>query len=100
VKARRVVFAPEARHDLLQIYDQIAEPASPAMALAYVGRLEAYCRRFDLASERGRRRDDVRPGLRVVGFERRVTIAFTVGDSTVTILRLFYGGRDWEHIMR
>lgn len=55
---------------------------------------------FALASERGRLRDGVRPGLRVIGFERRVTAAFTVGKDRVTILRLFYGGRDWERELR
>ncbi len=40
-------------------------------------------------------RDDVRPGLRIVGFERRITIAFTATEAEVTILRLFFGGQDW-----
>jgi toxin ParE1/3/4 len=38
--------------------------------------------------------------MRVVGFERRVTIAFSVQEERVTILRIFYGGRNWEEIMR
>lgn len=63
-------------------------------------RIEAFCRRLDLASERGQRRDDVRPGLRITGFERRVTVAFRVGDSDVTILPLFYGGQDSGNAMR
>jgi toxin ParE1/3/4 len=44
-------------------------------------------------------RDDIRPGLRVVGFERRVTIAFAVGEAGVTIVRVFYGGQDWEEAL-
>ena len=32
----------------------------------------------------------------MVGFERRVTIAFTVSETQETILRLFYGGQNWE----
>jgi hypothetical protein len=32
--------------------------------------------RFETAGERGMRRNDIRPGLRVVGFERRATMAF------------------------
>ena len=31
-----------------------------------------------------------------MGFERRVTVAFEVSAKTVTILRLFYGGQNWE----
>jgi toxin ParE1/3/4 len=42
---------------------------------------------------------DIRQGLRVVGFERRVKIAFLVDDDRVTILRMFPGGKDWEGLV-
>src|SRR4030088_3019101 len=45
--------------------------------------------------ERGTRRDDLRPGLRVTGFERRVTIAFHVTAEAVIIDRILYGGHDF-----
>jgi toxin ParE1/3/4 len=96
LRRRDVVFAPEAVDDLVRLYEWIANAAGPDTAMAYVERLEAYCLGFDLASERGTLRGDVRPGLRIVGFERRITIAFVVDDQSVTVLRLFYGGRDWE----
>jgi len=95
VKKREVVLSPEARADLLALYDWIAEAASPEIAVGYVERLETYVRSFDVASERGRARDDIRQGLRITGFKRRVTVVFTVTDTKVTILRLFYGGQDW-----
>ncbi|NDV89471.1 type II toxin-antitoxin system RelE/ParE family toxin [Aurantimonas aggregata] len=90
----RVVFAPEARDDLWQLYLSIAEYSSDARALAYVERIEAYCRGFADFPERGTRRNDLLPGLRIVGFERRVSIAFHVGADTVTFDRILYGGRD------
>lgn len=65
------------------------------MALSYIERLEAYCTGFETAGERGQRRNDIRAGLRIVGFERRVAIAFTVSNTEVTILRLYYGGQNW-----
>jgi plasmid stabilization system protein ParE len=65
------------------------------VALNYAERLEAYCVGFEIAGERGQRRDDIRPGLRVVGFERHIAIAFTVSDIKATILRLYYGGQNW-----
>ena len=73
-------------------------PNAPAwfVALSYMARLEAYCSRFEYGGERGQRRDDLRPGLRVVGFERRVAIVFAVSDDEVTILRLDYGGQNWQ----
>jgi len=51
-----VIFAPQARHDLVELTDWIAERAGADTALAYTARLEAYCMGFELAGERGRRR--------------------------------------------
>jgi plasmid stabilization system protein ParE len=45
---------------------------------------------------RGARRNDIRPGLRVFGFRRRVSIAFEVTDNVVTVLGIFYGGQNFE----
>jgi toxin ParE1/3/4 len=92
--AHRIVFAPEARDDLLKLYLFIAERDGDVRALAYIERIEAFCRNFADFPERGTRRDDLLPGLRIVGFERRVTIAFHVGADTVTFDRILYGGRD------
>ncbi len=94
--ARDVILSPEARKHLLALYDWIADQASPDIALGYIERLERYVRSFDLASERGSRRDDIRKGLRIVGFERRVTIAFDVAGRQVTILGFYYGGQNWQ----
>ncbi len=96
MKRRRVVFTPEARNDIFEIYDWIAAKAGFQIAISYIERIETYCLGFELASKRGHRCDDISPGLRIVGFERRVTIAFAVDDDCVTILRLFYGGQNWE----
>jgi len=46
--------------------------------------------------ERGTIRDDLAPGLRTMGFERRVTIAFRVLDQVVEIVAIAYAGRDFE----
>ena len=91
---RRVVFAPEAAADLIELYDYIAARGGPERALAYVERIEVYCNGFATFPERGVRRDDIRPGLRVVGFARHLSIAFHVNPATVTIDRILYGGRD------
>jgi toxin ParE1/3/4 len=92
--AREVVFAPEARDDLLQLYDYIATRSGAGRARAYAERILSYCLGFENLPERGTRRDDLRPGLRVVGFPRRVTIAFHITEDRVTIDRVLYGGRD------
>jgi toxin ParE1/3/4 len=43
--------------------------------------------------ERGTRRDDVRPGLRGIGFGRRIPIAFHITAGTIVVDRILYGGR-------
>ena len=99
MKQREVVFSPEAIDDLNRLYDWIASVAGSTVALRYIERIETFCMRLDLASERGVLREDIRPGLRVVGFERRLTVAFSVGAETVIIYRLFYGGQNWEEVL-
>jgi toxin ParE1/3/4 len=96
VKQRSVMFSPEARDDITALYLWIAQAADPQKALRYIERLERFCMKLELAAERGQNRDDLRPGLRIVGFERRLTLAFAVADDTVQILRIFATGRHWE----
>lgn len=60
--------------------------------MGYLERIEAYCRTLSAFPERGTLRDDLRPGLRLVGFEKRVTIAFRVMPGRVMIYRVLYGG--------
>lgn len=83
----------------MALYDWIAERASPDTALGYIDRLESYIRGFDYASERGTLRNDIREGLRTVGFERRVMIAFNVTAQEVIVLGLFYGGQNWQEAL-
>jgi hypothetical protein len=45
---------------------------------------------------RGARRDDLWQGLRVMGFRRRVSIAFVVKKKTVAVHGVFYGGQNLE----
>ena len=90
---REVVLRPVAVSDLKNLYDFI-ERESPVSAARYVERIEEYCRKLADFPERGTRRDDLRPGLRVVGFRRRVHIAFVVSPERVEIARILYGGRD------
>lgn len=97
---RRVVFSPEAEAQLVALYRHIAAAASPAIARRFTNAITDYCEGFAAHSKRGTRRDDLRQGLRTVGFRRRVTIAFTVDDERVTVLGVFYGGQNFEVVVR
>lgn len=93
---RRVIFSPEAQADLLSLYDYIVNQSGEARAIAYVAQIETYCRGFATFPARGTRRDEIRDGLRTVGFKRRATIAFHVEADRVVFDRILYGGRDVE----
>jgi toxin ParE1/3/4 len=96
----RVRFRPRAEADLFALYRYIAADSGYDVAGGYIDRIEAACLALETFPERGTKRDDIRPGLRTIGFERRATIAFRVGRSDVTIVRIFYGGRDYERWLR
>jgi len=96
MKRRQVLFAPEAMRDLEAINILISEGGGAGRAQNYLARLEDYCLGFDLAAERGTARDDIRSGLRITSFDRRITLAFKVTAEEVVFLRLFYAGADWQ----
>lgn len=100
MKRYKVVFRPMAQDDLLDLYDYIAGHGGRKTAGDYVARIEALCLSLRYAPLRRARRDDIKPGLRIIGFERRAAIAFRVARSEVAIVRIFYGGRDYERILR
>ena len=96
MKRRHVIYSPEAANDLERLYDYIVGSAGVARADAWLMRIESHCQSFDMAAERGTLRNDIRPGLRVSSFGRRMTLAFTVAPTQVIFLRLFDAGADWE----
>ena len=98
--AHSVRFAPEAKRDLTELYEFIARHSGPARAFGYIERIERYCLGFETAPERGTKRDYLRPGLRTIGFERRILIAFHIDERTVTIDRILYGGRDLARALK
>ena len=72
----RVVFRPRAEADLFALYRHIAGEAGHGIAGRYIDRIEAACLALESFPHRGTRRDDIRPGIRMIGFERRATIVF------------------------
>ncbi|HXV25217.1 MAG TPA: type II toxin-antitoxin system RelE/ParE family toxin [Alphaproteobacteria bacterium] len=91
-----VSFRPKTVDDLLGLYRYIAENSGPARAAASIDRIEAACLALANFPERGTRRDDIRPGLRLVGFECCATIAFAVRKIEVVAVPILYGGREYQ----
>jgi plasmid stabilization system protein ParE len=92
----RVVYAPEAEDQLVGLFFHIAAAASPEIAANYTEAIVKQCDSLKTFPNRGAQRDDIRPGMRVFGFRRRVSIAFEVAGDLVTILGIFYGGQKFE----
>jgi toxin ParE1/3/4 len=92
----RVAFAPEAEEQLVALYFHLAEAASPDIASNYIEAIIQQCESLHTFPIRGTLRNDIRPRLRTLGFRRRITIAFEVSGDAVTILGIFYAGRDFE----
>jgi toxin ParE1/3/4 len=72
----RVIFTPLAERHIDSLHEYIATHASEERADGYVSRIVDFCNGLSTFPLRGTQRDDLLPGLRVTGFERRVTIAF------------------------
>lgn len=94
--SHRVVFSPEAQEQLVDLYRFIAKAAAPGVAARYTSAVVDYCESLRVFPGRGTRRDDVRPGLRITHYRKRTVIAFAVEGDVVTIVGVFYGGRDYE----
>lgn len=94
-----VVFTSEAENQLLELHRYIAAAGSAEVAARYAESIVAFCEELGVFPDRGRARDDIRPGLRTIGYKRRVVIAFTVLGQTVVIVGIFYGGRDYKAVL-
>lgn len=90
-----VRLSTDAEHDLWEIQEFLKGVASAKTASIYVDRILDYLATFSHFPERGTLRNEIRPGLRIVGFEKRISVAFVVEEDCVTILRILYAGRNW-----
>lgn len=95
-----VHFTPETLQQLDELEAHIAGVGSPIVAARYVDSIVDYCENLHTFPHRGTRRDDLRPGLRTLGFRRRLTILFEVATDAVNILGVYYGGQDYEAALR
>ena len=77
----KVIFTPEALEQLTLLYRYIALAASPEIAERYTSAIVTYCEAMHTFPNRGTRRDDVRPGLRITNYKKRAVIAFAVDDE-------------------
>lgn len=97
---RKVRFSRRSESDLTSIYDYVSQKSGTEIAYSYTLRIREYCLSLETFAERGAPWEGLSPGLRVIGFERRVSVAFRVTPDTVTIFRILYGGRDLNRALK
>jgi len=93
-----VRFAPAVLEQLAELESYISRSGSPAAASRYVEAILGYCERLATFPLRGRKRDDLLPGLRVTTYRRRTVIAFLVDPKAriVSIVGIYHGGQNYE----
>lgn len=100
MKVHHVVFTPEARDQLVAIYQYIAKAASaPEIAARYTEAIVAHCERLSIFPMRGSLRNDIRPGLRLTHYRKRTVIVYSVDERQVSIIGVYYGGQDYEAVL-
>lgn len=95
----KLVYRKQALRDISELWNYIAVSAAPKVADDYISEITNYCDRLTAFPHLGRSREDVRPGIRTIGFKRKTTIVFSVTGNIVAILGIFHGGRDYEELL-
>ncbi|WP_230473339.1 type II toxin-antitoxin system RelE/ParE family toxin [Dyella choica] len=97
-----VEYAPEAVDQLEALYAYLAYEAGLNVARSYIDGIQSYCEGLNLYPERGVRRDDIRPGLRITNHQSKTIVAFTIDHAAlrVAILGIYHGGQDYEGDLR
>ncbi|WP_371674843.1 type II toxin-antitoxin system RelE/ParE family toxin [Neorhizobium sp. T25_27] len=72
----------------------MAVDAGTPIAGEYVDAVITYIEGLETFPERGTVRESAIPGLRIIGYRRNVSIAFSVRGDEVVILGVFARGRD------
>lgn len=101
MKSHKVVFRKTAQADLRAIFAYVLEKSgSTNTALNYVRRIQRRCEEIGTAPLACIERPDIRPGIRMAVFERRIVILYVVQSETIRITNILSGSRDYEALVR
>jgi len=97
----KVVLSRRAEADIDSIYLYIAKKSYPSTALSFVTDIRDECETLSTLPQRGTLHPRLGHGIRTMGFRHSVTVAFRVEGETVTVVRVFYRGRNVQaHLKR
>ena len=92
-----IIWSPEARADLSEIWDYYVNVAGRSAADRIVREIGTACRMIEDYPLAGRARDEVRPGLRSIS-ARPYVVFYRLQDDAVEIVRALDGRRDLDEI--
>ena len=69
-------------------------------ARGFTGRIKTRREKIGDVPHIGTARDDILPGLRMVPFERSAVVLYMLETNRVRVTNIFYGGRDYEALLR
>lgn len=99
MKYYTVRLSPEAQTDIVRMHARIVEKSSSTVtADRYIERMSGFLSSLNVFPERGTVREEVRSGLRIIGFERSASVAFVVEDDDVVVLRILAKGQEFGEI--
>ncbi len=100
MKRLTVRLRAQAHQDIKDIFDWVVSESNyPSIAENLVNRIYARCETLGEFPLKGRARNDLLQGLRILSFERKAVVAYRVLADEVEVTNIFYGGRDWEVII-
>jgi len=98
----RVEEKPDVFYDYIAIATHIERwTGDRSLGDRTVDAIRTFIKNLQSTPHRGTKRDDLLAGLRIVPFGKRTAIAIEIDDETgvVTVLRVFYGGQDYEAVL-
>ncbi len=96
-RRRAIIWSPEARTDLSNIWEYYAGRAGRRPADKIVRDIAGSSRLIEHHPLAGRARDEIRPGLRSIP-ARPYVIFYRIRDDVAEIVRILHGRRDVDEI--
>ena len=97
MKRLAVRLRAHANQNIKDIFDWIAtESGYPQIAEKFIDRVYDACESLGEFPMKGRARNDLKQGVRVLPFDRVAIIAYRILADEVDVLNIFYAGRDYE----
>ena len=97
----KVIFEPEAEQAIKDRAKYIETQSGPLTSERYVNEVYAFCESLSIFPHRGRKRDDLREGIRITNFKGTTIIPYLINEEakTIYILASFHSSQDYERVL-